>query len=128
MQICNNAKKPWHSYLPDPRMASHLQSCSGFSGTHSHRSVSPILPSNNKYNQQCGSLVCRLPFFLANLRQTGSYNSLPAPLGCNTPNAEITIQRRTAVNKSSFFFMMIYYQSQSRIHKIHDKPRCIRLS
>ena len=71
-QICNNAKKTWHSYLPDPRMASHLQSCSGFSDTRSHRSATPILPSNNKYNYQCWNSNLS-----GNDQSTG--NSLPPP-------------------------------------------------
>ncbi len=41
------------------------------------------------------------------------YVNFPPPLDVTA------IQSKTTCNKSSFFFMMVYWQSQSRIHKIH---------
>ncbi len=65
-----------------------------------------------------------LPVFLSEPSAAGSYSWLPAPFGCNLANAGNTKQWRTAVKESSFFFMIIYYQSQSRIHKIHNNHGC----
>ena len=59
----------------------------------------------------------RVRFFFSEPSAAGGYNWLPAPLGCNSANAGNTKQWRTTVTESSFFFMMIYYQSQSRIHR-----------
>jgi hypothetical protein len=70
------------------------------------------------------SAVVELPVFLSEPSAAGSYNWLPAPLGCILTNAGNTKQWRTAVKESSFFFMIISYQSQSRIHKIHNNHGC----
>jgi hypothetical protein len=71
----------------------------------------------NLYCNKLVKLLVSLPVFLSEPSAAGSYNWPPAPLGCNLANAGNTKQWRTAVKESSFFFMIIYYQSQSRIHR-----------
>jgi hypothetical protein len=50
-----------------------------------------------------------LPVFLSEPSAAGSYNWLPAPLGCIPADAGNTKQWRTTAIESSFFFMIIYH-------------------
>ena len=70
----------------------------------------------------CTMHLLSFRFSLANLRQRVAKIGFPSPFDV-TWRTQGT-QWRTAVKESSYFFMIIYYQSQSRIHKIHNNHGC----